>query len=139
MTKTIKIWNTISHELSLTSELNVHTGPIHSIEISPDGSLLVSGGRDEEVRLFDLSDGSFLFSFPAEASVNQVGFSPTRYWLTVATDSGLKVWDLECKVLVADIPSRSPSCLCFSWSRDGTILFAGFSDNKIRTWIVESN
>lgn len=32
--------------------------------------------------------------------------------------------------------ARRPECTSLAWSADGQILFAGFSDNLVRVWVV---
>ena len=32
--------------------------------------------------------------------------------------------------------AEAPQCLSMAWSADGQTLFAGYSDNKIRVWMV---
>ena len=81
-------------------------------------------------------------------------FSPDRYWLCAATQSSVKIWDLESKTVIADLNSRNPdffahkptgeknitpSCVSLAWSADGTTLFAGYTDGIIRVWNVRSS
>merc|ERR1711904_129139 len=74
-------------------------------------------------------------------------FSPNRYWLCAGTDQGIRIWDLEGKGIVdelkLDLPARDPkskalptSCISLAWSADGNTLFAGYTDNMIRAWVV---
>lgn len=32
--------------------------------------------------------------------------------------------------------ARKPECTSLAWSADGQTLFAGFSDNLVRVWVV---
>ncbi|CAN0512288.1 unnamed protein product, partial [Scytosiphon promiscuus] len=56
------------------------------------------------------------------------------YWLCAATTAGIKIWDLESKVVVdelrPDFPEVSataivPYCTCLCWSNNGSILYSG--------------
>ena len=46
-----------SSQLFTNQELTGHTAPIHTMEFSDDGTLLVSGGKDKTVRLWSLNQG----------------------------------------------------------------------------------
>ena len=39
----------------------------------------------------------------AGSVINSLCFSPNRYWLCAATESSIKIWDLESKTIVEDL------------------------------------
>ncbi len=47
--------------------------------------------------LCDLAEGKSLYSLDAGDIINALCFSPNRYWLVVATQQCIKIWDLESK------------------------------------------
>jgi len=141
--KLVKVWNL--GNCKLKNNLAGHTGYINTVTVSPDGSLCASGGKDGSVRLWDLNEGKHLYSLEGGDIINSLTFSPTRYWLCAATDSAVRIWDLESKTLVAELNKNhpdfqakiaNPACLTVAWSHDGSTLFAGYSDNLIRVWEV---
>jgi len=145
--KVVKVWSL--QNCKLRNNLTGHTGYINTVTVSPDGSLCASGGKDGTARLWDLNEGKHLYSLNAGDIIHALTFSPTRYWLCAATQSGIKVWDLESKQLVADLNKNVPdfgnattdpnsviAAISLAWSADGTTLFAGYTDNKIRVWEV---
>lgn len=144
--KLVKVWNL--QNCKLRTNLAGHSGYINTVTVSPDGSLCASGGKDGTARLWDLNEGKHLYSLNAGDIINALVFSPTRYWLCAATQSAIKVWDLESKQPVADLNRNFPefegatspntviACISLAWSADGTTLFAGYTDNKIRVWEV---
>lgn len=80
-----------------------HTAPVNSVAISPDGSLCASGGHDGWAMLWDVVDGNHLYSLEAHAHINSLCFSPCNYWLCAATETGIKIWDLEKKKVLSDV------------------------------------
>ena len=80
-----------------------HTGYINTVAVSPDGSLAASGGKDGITMLWDLNEGKHLYSLEAGDIVNSLVFSPNRYWLCAATDSCVKIFDLESKCVTVPI------------------------------------
>ena len=68
-----------------------------------------------------------------------------RYWLCAATQSCIKIWDLETKSIVdevrPDLPPTSKKAVphyatCLQWSIDGSTLYAGYTDGAIRVYTV---
>jgi len=96
-----------------------------------------------------LDEGKHLYSLDAGDIINALVFSPNHFWLCAATDSGIMIWDLETKIVLANIKQDypdfgvstyvpKPGCLSLAWSSDGTTLYAGYTDNLIRVWAVSS-
>jgi|ERR1711934_343034 len=147
--KLVKVWNL--RDCKLRTDLVGHTGYINSVTVSPDGSLCASGGKDGVAMLWDLTEGKNLYSLEAGDVINALAFSPDRYWLCAATNSCIKIWDLESKSLVTELSKShpefsstsntlvpNPACISLAWSGDGTTLFAGYTDNLIRVWQVKA-
>jgi len=147
--KLVKVWNL--NQCKLRTTLEGHTGYVNTVTVSPDGSLCASGGKDGTAMLWDLNEGRHLSSLVAGDIINALVFSPVRYWLCAATASDIKIWDLESKVCVSrlqlDTPEKEKSkhkavpiqCISLAWSFDGSILYAGYTDNLIRAYKVDSS
>lgn len=94
--------------------------------------------------LWDLTEGKHLYSLEAGSLINALCFSSVRYWLCAATQTGIKIWDLESKSVVDELKvefegsakAQAPQCISLTWHPDGMTLFAGYTDNKIRVWQV---
>jgi len=143
--KMVKVWNLTN--CKLRTNLVGHTGYVNTVTVSPDGSLCASGGKDGTARLWDLNEGKHLYSLDAGDIIHSLIFSPTKYWICAATQSGIKIWNLESKTVVADLTKNypdfqpkttNPSPVSLAWSADGTTLFAGYTDNQIRVWEVRA-
>jgi len=149
--KLVKVWN-LTH-CKLRTNLIGHTGYVNTVTVSPDGSLCASGGKDGKAMLWDLNEGRHLSTLEAGDIIHALVFSPVRYWLCAATASAIKIWDLESKEPVGEDlkPEKLPSndqkskresravpiqCISLCWSADGATLFAGYTDNVIRAWVV---
>lgn len=140
--KLVKVWSLTNCKLK--ANLAGHTGYLNTATVSPDGSLCASGGKDGTARLWDLNEGKHLYSLEAGDTINSLIFSPNRYWLCAATDTSIKIWDLESKSVVADLNKdiqdfqakfgKTPQALSLAWSADGNTLYSGYSDGIIRVW-----
>jgi len=146
--KVVKVWSL--NNCKLRTNLVGHTGYVNTVTVSPDGSLCASGGKDGTAMLWDLSEGKHLYSLDAGNIINALCFSPNRYWLCAATDTAVRIWDLESKSVVAELnksaqdffPSSSantsatPAAISLAWSADGATLFVGYTDHLIRVWTL---
>lgn len=97
----MKIWNLSN--CKLMSTLRGHKGYVNTVAVSPDGSLCASGGKDGVILLWDLAEGKKLYSLESGSIIHALCFSPNRYWLCAATESSIKIWDLESKTVVVDL------------------------------------
>ena len=121
-----------------------HTGYVSCITISPDGSLCASAGKDGVIILWDLNTNDTLYTLNAGSEVHALAFSPNRYWLAVATSTGIKIFNLEARSLLDELKpefaigakAKDPEAISLVWSADGQNLFAGYTDNVIRVWQV---
>ncbi|KAL1403170.1 hypothetical protein pipiens_005780 [Culex pipiens pipiens] len=92
--------------------------------------------------LWDLNDDIYLHSLEHNDVINALCFSLNRYWLCFAYGPSIKIWDLACKTMVEELkPSNAilPQCLSLARSTDGQTLYAGYSDNIIRVWQVDTS
>ncbi|MFH1212889.1 MAG: T9SS type A sorting domain-containing protein [Candidatus Neomarinimicrobiota bacterium] len=95
----IKIWRV--SDGSLIRTIQGHSSWIKSIDFSPDGKYLVSGGYDKLVKIWSVDKGILLKSFSGHSDwVNSVAFSPDgRYVASGSSDKTIKIWN--------DIPTIS--------------------------------
>lgn len=142
--KLVKVWDFTTENPVLNVNHIGHTGYVNTVAISPDGTLCASGGKDGIVMLWDLNEPKHLYSLEAGDIIHTLLFSPDRYWLCAATETSIKIWDLLSKTIVDDLrpefpvvkSGRNPYCVSLAWSADGSTLFSGYTDSKIRVWQV---
>lgn len=81
-----------------------HKLPVSSIDISSDGSILLSGSADKDIRVWDMEFGHCQKSIFAHSEpVTSVRFlKDTHYALSGGKDGHLKFWDLDTYQLILD-------------------------------------
>jgi guanine nucleotide-binding protein subunit beta-2-like 1 protein len=141
---TVKLWDQTN--MQFKSDLTGHTNCVNGLTVSPDGNFCASGGKDCQVIIWGLAESARLADFQTDSCVNSVAFNPNRYWLAAGTDSGIKVWDLDTKTLISSLrpelevgeglSRKVPSAISVSWSHDGEVLYAGYTDGTIRAYAV---
>lgn len=148
--KVVKVWNL--NTFNLHADLLGHTGYLNSVTISPDSSLCASGGKDGNAILWDLNECKDLVTMVAGDVIHALVFSPTRYWLCAATASSIIIWDLESRVEMTRIKlptvqteeaaekskAMPIQCISLAWNANGSVLYAGYTDNVIRAYAVSS-
>jgi len=75
--------------LPISVEQFGHTARINSLEISPDGSTLLSASADRTVCAWKLNDGTKLFCNESPGSVNDAIFSPEGNIIVTGDETGL--------------------------------------------------
>lgn len=79
-----------------------HSGFVHGVAFSPDGSFFVSVGADRKIFLFDGKEGGLIAEIKDEdshrGSILSISWAPdsTRF-VTASTDQTVKIWDVASK------------------------------------------
>lgn len=130
-------------ELNLISRLTESDNSVFCTQFISE-TLLVSGGRDAHLRLWDVIDQKELKSIPAHFfTINDLAFSPDRQWLATASrDKSFKIWEktnLELKKVVSQ--EKFPEILRYSlnsllWKNE--YIITGGDDRLISIWQVKS-
>jgi guanine nucleotide-binding protein subunit beta-2-like 1 protein len=144
--KTIKVWDNLY--MNLMHTFTGHKAQINTLDMVHGSSYLASGSRDGTFMLWDLVKGKWLTSMDCDSPVNCVLFSQKLYWLIIGTESGIRVLDLPSSKILQDITETSMKpneqnskkalgCTSLAWDKNGTHLFAGWTDNYIRVYKLE--
>jgi guanine nucleotide-binding protein subunit beta-2-like 1 protein len=135
---TIKVWE--SDTFTLKNSFNGHTNAVNNLDFASGSHYLASGylylasgGKDGKINLWNVKEESLIKHKEHDASINQVSFSPVKYWIAAATENGIIVWNHQEDTIIARITGE---CTSITWNIDGTLLFAGFTDNLIKVYEV---
>jgi len=88
----ILIWSLPDGECLRT--ISGHTDDIHSLAITPDGQMLISGSRDKTIRLWSFPDGNYIKTLTIEDHLNSLVISPDGRILVVASHYNIHLWSL---------------------------------------------
>lgn len=84
--------------------VKAHEGPMNSLAISKDDKLVVTGGRDKLVKLWDIQNLTVVKQFNRHANwVRDVGFAESqgaKLVVSVGDDAVINAWDLQQGTLV---------------------------------------
>ncbi len=107
----------------------------HTLAISNDGKMLVGGGKDAQVKIWDFKTRELSMIFKHKDTVRSVAISPDN--LTVVSgsnDETVKVWDLQTRKIKFTLKGHNCWVYCVAISPDGNYIFSCSSDKTIRVW-----
>ena len=110
-----------------------------SLALTPDGTMLASGGWDQTVKFWDVASGSLLASLPGHSGlVYSLAFSADGGRLVSGgSDGRIRVWDVAAKKELRNFGTTYALC-CLALSPDGRTVASGASDSVARLWDAES-
>ena len=104
--------------------------------ISTDGNYIVSGSRDNKVKLWDVNKKSLVHTFKGHRDwVNSVATSNDgNYIVSGSKDRKVKLWDVNKKSLVHTFEGHQDSVNSVAISNDGNYIVSGSKDDKVKLW-----
>ena len=89
-----------------------------ALDFSPDNVLLAAGGVEQDVFIWDMTDGELTFRIPVPfQTVDQVSFSSDSQLLAVSSNDGLRIYSTETGELADTFPS--PNIVTYPISNNG--------------------
>lgn len=119
-----------------------HGGPIHSIDMAPDGQSAVTGSFDYSIIQWSLGgvDGEITHRLIGHnAAVNDVALVPGKpQAVSVSDDGSFALWDLETGTLVKRFEDTADKVLDVAVSGDGRLAAIARWDGTARVFDLES-
>jgi len=120
--------------------LRGHEQLVASVAVSPDGRRIVSGSRDETVRIWDVVSGEELACLRGhESGVWSVAVSPDgRRIVSGSADRTVRVWDANSGEELACLRGHEYAVWSVAISPDGRRIVSGSMDGTVRVWAADS-
>jgi WD40 repeat protein len=83
------------HCLDSPHHLQAHTRPVRALAFSPDGTLLASGGDDNQLMLWSLHTLAPILRYPQQETIAALAWSPSGRFLAGAVGSHILLWQIE--------------------------------------------
>ena len=117
-----------------------HTGSVEAVAFSPDGRFIVSGSRDETLKVWDAASGALLRTFEGHVGpVSSVAFSPDgRFIVSGSMDHTLKLWDASTVALLKTFNGHNGLVFSVAFSPDGRFIVSGSDDHTLKLWDAAS-
>ena len=122
----------------LVRKFTGHTDALYALALSPDGKLLVTGGYDQRIKLWDLATGKEKTTLKGHnGCINGLSFRPDGKVLASASaDRTIKLWDPVKGVRLDTFSQPLKEQFTVAFSADGKTLVAGGADSRIRQWQI---
>ncbi|KAI7688295.1 Lissencephaly-1 -like protein [Sarcoptes scabiei] len=100
------------------------------------GPYLVSGSRDNTLKLWDIGTGLCLFTFIGHDSwVRDICWHPAgKYFLSASDDKTIRVWDVLNKRLTKTLESHKHFCTCIDFHQRAPYVASGSVDLSVKIW-----
>jgi WD40 repeat protein len=116
--------------------LEGHSGCVHSVACSSDGSRIVSGSRDGTIRIWDaISCGVQLILKGHTGSVRSVAFSSDGLRIASGSaDHTVRIWDAVSGVVQHNLRGHGNCVHSVAFSSDGLRIVSGSDGRTVRIW-----
>jgi len=108
-----------------------HSASVKDIECTPDGSIMVSGGSDQVLKIWDYKKGRELKSIPTQDDINDINISANGKYVIATDKAFLYLVDLDQIKLIRKIKLEKRASTV-DISKDGQTLYYAYNDDKIQ-------
>jgi WD40 repeat protein len=117
-----------------------HARAVQSAALSPDGRLAVSGGDDDDLRLWDVATGKTLRLLKGHTNqVWSVAFSPDgKHILSGGDDKTVRLWDAADGKEIRRFIGHTDHVNRVAFAPDGRVALSGSDDKTLRLWQPET-
>jgi hypothetical protein len=126
------------------TQVSAHAGGVTSLAIGSAGRLIISGGMDETIKVWDAVRMCETRCISKDVgSVRQVCIAPGSKWAASCSlrlfkrDMVVQLWDLSDGGERRRLRGATDNIRCLAVSHDGRRVAGGSSDGSIRIWAVE--
>jgi WD40 repeat protein len=134
--KSFRIWETETGK-PLIIGANAHDGFVVGLSFSPDGKHLLTSGRDQTCKLWDVETGKLLKTYTSMAdNVEAVAFSKDGKRFLAGENKVVHVFDTETGKIVHRFEDHTDVVYAVAWHPDGRRALSGGADNVVRLWGV---
>ncbi|MFN6562534.1 MAG: NB-ARC domain-containing protein [Nostoc sp. ChiSLP01] len=115
-------------------------GGIHSVAFSPDGKLLATGDTNNQISLYQVSDGKQLLVFAGHTDWlwSVVFSSDGRILASGSQDQTIKLWDIETGRCLTTLYGHKGGIWSVAFCPNSYILASGGQDQKVKLWDIST-
>ncbi len=135
----ITVWDVASG--TQTRTIGNYSNSANRLALSPDGSLLASGGYSgEQLVLWEAATGRQLRTFTGHTGgILDLAFSPDgKILFSTADDVTIKLWEVATGKLLQTLVGHTEPAASLRVSPDGTTFVSGSQDGTTRLWTLSS-
>ena len=138
--RTARLWDVATGKELRRFDADQSAYGVESIAISPDGKMLATGGRSDQVVLWELGTGKEIREIPSHGgNIIGVAFSPDGKTLAFGgcTDKQIHLWDIANEKETRAFQVDRQRLLSMAMAPDGKTLLSG-GDGPLGLWDVST-
>jgi len=131
----LKIWNT---QGKLLKSIATHQAAIWTVEISPDGTKIITAGNDNLIKIWD-TQGNLLHTLEGHTQkVWDVAINPQGdRFASASEDNTVKVWDFQGRLLYS-LEGHEDAVRTVAYGDRGKTILSGSEDRSVKLWQPDS-
>ena len=130
--KALRLWE--YREGRLLKTLQGHTAKIHTVQFSPDGQFIATGGLDQNVKIWNLSSDLSITLRGHTATIQGLCFSSSSAVLaSIDTQGVIKIWSIQGRE-IHTIKAQASKFPRLTFSPNGETLAVTGIDGEIELW-----
>jgi len=128
----VSLWNLIQTNQVLNTRK--HSGAVLTLEFSPNGAYLITGGADGAAVVIDAKTGNEKFRVYHDDQIKDIAFNPNGSWfVTVSNDRKIRVWDINNGRQILNM-SQNNFVQAVKVSANGQWIATTGDDKTVRVW-----
>ncbi|KAH7340944.1 WD40-repeat-containing domain protein [Rhizoctonia solani] len=134
----ISIWDT-STGMLVAGPFRGHTNEVQSAAVSPDGTLVISGSKDNTILVWSMNAPSVPVKVFKRhtAAVTSIAFSPNgKYVASGSDDTVVFVWNIQEEHSYESYEGHTQSVTSLDFSPESARVVSGSTDCTIRVWDI---
>ena len=131
------LWEVSSGHMQV--QFKGHSDNVYSVAFSSDGQSILTGSKDNTVRLWDKSSGELMQFSGHTSGIYSAVFSPDgRYVLTASADTTARLWEVSSGQELLQCKGHTSEVYCAVFSPDAQQVITSSNDETIRLWKTSS-
>jgi WD40 repeat protein len=127
------------YEIQERNILKGHQGWVLSVNFSPNGQTIVSGGDGDKVKLWNKDGSERAMLKGHQGSILSVNFSPNgQIIVSGGTDGTVKLWNLDGSERIT-LKGHQGSVNSVNFSPDGQIIVSAGADGTMKLWSLDGS
>jgi WD40 repeat protein len=117
-----------------------HSDSVNAVAITPDGKQVISGSRDNTLKIWNLDTAEELFTLTGHSNlVRAIAVTPNGKWvISGSEDNTLKIWNLDTAEELFTLTGHRDSIYSVAITPDGKRVISGSRDNTLKIWDLSS-
>ncbi|MGD0006685.1 MAG: WD40 repeat domain-containing protein [Anaerolineaceae bacterium] len=123
-------------KVQLSEAIQIPSGSINALALSPDGRLAALGGAETLVQIFNLATRKVSLNITSpSAQIRAMVFHPGNQFIAIAAgDNNIHVFELPSGKKIKSLEGHTGHIRALDMSPDGRLLFSASFDGTIRLW-----